>query len=179
MESKAHAIVSRHVVDVRNVLNAVVHDHVVDASKIMASALKPGGIVYTAGNGGSAANALHMSCHLTDAGIVSVCLNANPVTFSAYSNDFGYENGLANQVNGNSMLRARDIVVVFTTSAQSENLTNLLDEAAGKRVPSVAFVGQMPYSLASQNVHVDSPDSGQVEDVHSVMIHAVKNILTP
>ena len=55
--------------------------------------------IYTMGNGGSAATALHLALDLRKAaGLNAVCLNGNMPLISAYANDDGYESVFASQL---------------------------------------------------------------------------------
>jgi D-sedoheptulose 7-phosphate isomerase len=149
------------------------------------------GTVFTAGNGGSAANALHLACHLHDVGIRAQCLNANPVTFSAQANDTGYDTSMTG---GLPKLEGQDAVVVFSCSGNSPNILGVIDRAAlAKRrylesnlslpdstmhTPGIAFVGggYVPEN-ASHVLQTDSENFGVVEDVHSTAIHMLKELL--
>ena len=118
-------MVAAHMDEVVRVLNEVDDNQIVDFIKAVSWArdINHRGVIYTAGNGGSAAN---------------------------------------------------DQVVVFTTSGKSLNLLKLLSHP---KVKAHAFVGNHKQVLAGLNIHAPSADSGVVEDVHSAMIHAVKNVL--
>ena len=66
--------------------------------------LAAGGTVYTAGNGGSAAQALHLAEELIGRyrsdrmALRAVCLNADPTALTCIANDFGYDEVFARQV---------------------------------------------------------------------------------
>ena len=105
-----------------------------------------GGKVLTCGNGGSAADALHMAEELIgryrnnrrSLPAVSLCADATAITCIA--NDFGYDEVFARQLAG---LGAKgDLLVCFTTSGNSINILRALEVARDRGVTSVALLGK-------------------------------------
>ena len=155
-----------------------------------------GGTVYVAGNGGSAANALHLAGHLGDVGINAVCHVANPVALTATANDYGYEESLARQINLAGFLYAKaNAVVAISCSGRSPNILRWIEDAwmlvgGGKGAwNSERMIGLFGQSSETHRgsiieciglpLHVDSPESAVVEDVHSAVIHAMTKMLAP
>ena len=147
-----------------------------------------GGTVYVAGNGGSAANALHLAGHLTMLGFRVECPIANPVALTAASNDYGYDVALARQIH--SMPAGANVtnaLVVLSCSGNSRNVTGLIKlfKSVGERYrPTIiALTGNIAdpnYSEleADISLKVASDHYGVIEDVHSVAIHIIRQLLT-
>ena len=105
-----------------------------------------GGKVFLCGNGGSAANALHLANDLvyavaekTGCGIDAVALSANPAVITCLGNDIGYENIYSEQLAVTG--RKNDILIVFSGSGNSQNLLNAIETAHARDMTTVAILG--------------------------------------
>lgn len=107
--------------------------------------------VYWFGNGGSASDAEHLAAELSGrfaidrAPLRSFALTSNSSTLTAISNDYGYGEVFARQVEG--AVRPKDIVIGISTSGRSENVINGLKVANRKGCLTVAFVGRYKKEL--------------------------------
>ncbi len=158
-------------------------------AKILKAVHGTGGTVYIAGNGGSAANALHLSGHLDVFGFSTNCLVANPVSLTALSNDRGYEKGLDRRMfQGPRSLpsgrNVEDVLVVFSCSGRSKNVTRLascFNYTTGQK--GIGLIGDTypDRSIEKRDldplVIVKSENYGVIEDVHSMIIHIVCELL--
>ena len=103
------------------------------AVSLLADSLRAGGQVLTCGNGGSAADALHLSCELVvrfrreRRSLPAVCLCADPAVLTAAGNDYGFEHIFERQVQG--LGRAGDVLVLFSTSGTSPNILRAIEAA--------------------------------------------------
>lgn len=140
--------------------------------------LRAGGKVLTAGNGGSAAEALHLAEELVGRyrgrrrSLPAVSLAADPTTLTCIANDFGYEEVFARQVEG--LGRRGDLLVLFSTSGKSANLPPALRAArrAGMRV--AALLGRDGGSLAGRadaEVIVPGSETAHIQEAHQVILH--------
>ena len=134
-----------------------------------------GGIIYTAGNGGSAATASHLALDLQKAaGVRAVSLADNPGLITAWANDTSFERVFAGQLE--VLGRETDGVIVISVSGSSPNLIALLDVARAKGIPSVGLLGRdggPAAALVDVPVVVPSSDYGWVESVHTVLHHVL------
>src|SRR5882757_9973684 len=84
-----------------------------------ATALRAGGKLVLFGNGGSAADAIHLSAELVvrlraeRAGLPALALTTNPSVLTAAGNDYGFERIFSRQVE--SLVDAKDVVVALST----------------------------------------------------------------
>ena len=137
------------------------------------------GVVYVAGNGGSAANASHCAAHLNDVGILAVCLTDNVPLLTARSNDSSYGEALVQSTA--RRLRENDAVMVFSCSGKSPNIVALLNQAKTEGANTIALFGfrdrhRQPGDL-NASVILNSADYGAIEDVHRAITHIVKDML--
>ena len=106
--------------------------------KAMVSALRKGGKVLTAGNGGSAAEAMHMAEELVGRfrtnrrSLPAIALCADTTALTCIANDFGFDDVFSRQVE--SLGNAGDLLVLFTTSGNSANMTRALAAGVKKRM---------------------------------------------
>lgn len=149
---------------------------VIDA---IVSTLRGGGLVATCGNGGSAAEALHLSEELIGryrgdrAPLRSTCLCADPTALTCIANDFGFEEIFARQ--SEALLRPGDALVVFSTSGNSANLLKALEVAGRCGAARVGFLGGDggdARNLCDASIVIEGEDSAAIQEVHQVVMHA-------
>lgn len=128
-------------------LNSIDYALVNDISSAILETTAEGGVVFTAGNGGSLAIAHHAACDLGKGlfrfykGSLQVrALGTNSATASALANDFGYDAALAAEY---QMMKSqkRDVVIVISSSGNSDNIYNLVQAAKEEGAVVVALTG--------------------------------------
>lgn len=103
------------------------------------------GVIFTAGNGGSASTAEHFSADLSQmkkrvgVNTKSVCLTSNMALFSAISNDLDFD--VAPEYIFSTLSNKNSLVVTFSASGNSENIIRLHKSASSAGIPSFAFLG--------------------------------------
>lgn len=130
--------------------------------------------IWLAGNGGSAATAEHFTCDLLLNGYNAHCLTSNMAALTAFSNDFGYSDALSRMLmrTGNP----NDLVIVFSSSGNSQNVFRLADSAKLSGMFVIAFTGRhggLVSNRADITIKVLSEDTQVVEDVHLLMTHMI------
>ena len=158
-----------------DVLRAVDGAAVQRAVDVLFRVRERGGVIYTAGNGGSAATASHLALDLQKAAHArAVCLSDNVGLITAWSNDTSFERVFAEQL---EVLGAQhDGVVVISVSGSSPNLLALLGAARRKGISSVGLLGRdggRAAGLVDVPVVVPSDDYGWVESAHVVLHHVL------
>ena len=137
--------------------------------------------IFTAGNGGSAALAIHFAADFGKnvAGpddkqprILSLCCNS--ATLTALANDCGYENTFSFQLR--SLLNPGDLVVLISSSGNSPNIVEAarFAKTGGATVIGLTgFSGGKLKELADVNLYVPCDVYELVEDAHSFFCHAI------
>ena len=129
------------------------------AIETIIASLKSGGTLFACGNGGSEAHAGHLVDELM--GRLTPDYNRRPIAAvhlrpsSCIANDFGWHEVYARQVE--ALCRPDDVLVVLSTSGQSENIGRAATDAVLLRVPTVALLGSRPLL----------PDVSMLVSVHS------------
>lgn len=143
-----------------------------------AAVLGSGGRLLAAGNGGSAAQAQHLTAELVGRfhgerrPLSAVALHAETSSLTAIANDYGADEIFARQVEAHG--RPGDVVVLLSTSGRSPNLLRAAERARECGVVSLALTGAAPNALATVCDHavvVPSPHATVVQEAHLVVVH--------
>src|SRR5512137_2993886 len=117
-----------------------------------ATTLRAGGKIVFFGNGGSAADALHLAAELVvrlrsdRRGLAALALTANPSVLTAAGNDYGFEQIFSRQVE--SLLAPADVLVALSTSGTSPNVVRAVEAGRARGACLVAFTGETGGALA-------------------------------
>jgi len=148
------------------------------ACEMVVQTLRDGGTILTCGNGGSAAEALHLAEELTGRyrtnrqALRAVCLAADPTALTCIANDFGFDHVFARQVE--ALGRPGDLLVVFSTSGKSPNLLRALHVARDRGVATLGLLGgeggpALP--LCDHAIVVPGVDGAAVQEAHQMIMH--------
>ena len=144
----------------------------------MRSVLARGGLLATCGNGGSAAEALHLAEELVGRyrssrrPLRAVCLAADPTALTCIANDFGFDQIFARQVD--ALLGPGDALVVFSTSGRSPNVVQALEVARRRGAGTFGLLGGEGGAcrpLCDHALVVPLSDSAFVQEAHQVVMH--------
>src|SRR4029077_15938317 len=143
-----------------------------------AAALRGGGKLAFFGNGGSAADALHLAAELVvrlrteRPGLAALALTTNPSVLTAAGNDYGFERIFSRQIE--SLVAANDVLVALSTSGQSPNILRGAEAGRARGAYVVAFTGETGGVLASKVdllLNVPSTDPQRVQEAHITIGH--------
>ena len=132
-----------------------------------------------AGNGGSAAEAQHLTAELVGrfdgerVPFSAISLHAETSAVTAIANDYGFEELFARQVRAHG--RSGDILLLLSTSGKSPNLLRAVETAARLDVTTWALTGTGPNPLAlscDEAVTIDSP-AANAQECHLIALHAI------
>ncbi|WP_083673010.1 D-sedoheptulose-7-phosphate isomerase [Micromonospora sp. CB01531] len=146
----------------------------------LAWTLARGGRILVAGNGGSAAEAQHLTAELVGKlrddrePLSAIALHAETSALTAISNDYGYHEVFARQVRAHG--RTDDILLLLSTSGTSTNLLTAAHTAHETGLRCWAFTGPTPNPLADachEVLAIDSPESQVVQELHLVATHVL------
>jgi len=144
----------------------------------IAGVLTVRGRLLVAGNGGSAAQAQHLSAELVGRyrddrpPYSAICLSAETSSLTAIMNDYPPEELFARQVEAHG--RPGDVLVLLSTSGRSPNVITAARRARTLGVTVFALTGPAPNPLAEQAdevLTVDSPWGATVQELHLVALH--------
>ena len=144
------------------------------------TALRAGGTLFFAGNGGSAADAQHIAAEYVvryshnRRPLAAVALTTDTSLLTACANDLGYDEIFARQVE--ALARSGDVLVLHSTSGESPNTLRAAQAAKVKGVKVVALLGKgggALSSLADCALIVPSDDTSHIQELHLAVEHIV------
>jgi phosphoheptose isomerase len=143
----------------------------------LAARLLAGSRLLAAGNGGSAAEAQHLTAELVGRfdgerrPLSAVALHADTSSVTAIGNDYGFDEVYARQVRAHA--RPGDVVLLLSTSGRSRNLLAAAAAAAGAGATTWAVTGPGPNPLADvcDDAVCLPGDTATVQECHLAAVH--------
>lgn len=163
-------------------------DRLQKAADAILYAIRVGSVIYTAGNGASAAIAQHWACDYTKGcsriddpkpfkpKVIS--LSANIPLMTAISNDISYDQVYSYQLE--RLANVGDVFISISSSGNSPSVVQACKTALAKGMTVIAltgFEGGETRKLAHHAIHVDLPEYEATEDVHQAIMHMIAKYL--
>jgi D-sedoheptulose 7-phosphate isomerase len=153
---------------------------IIRAGECLLTAWRTGKAVFICGNGGSAANAIHIANDLfygiaknkSIAGLASHALTANQAIVLCLANDFSYEEIFSEQLRAQA--RPGDVLIALSGSGNSENIVRAIKTAREQYMTSIAilgFTGGKCKELADITIHFAVNDMQISEDAQLIVGH--------
>ena len=168
-------------IDVKKILfnDTLVLTKILDLSNRCIDALKNGGKIIFCGNGGSFADAQHISAEFTSRflfdrpGLASIALGTNSSSMTAIGNDYGYRNVFSREIE--SIGNSNDILIAITTSGNSLNVIEALKAAKKKKIYSVVLTGKSNGKLPNgiDLINVPSSITARIQESHILIGHII------
>jgi D-sedoheptulose 7-phosphate isomerase len=154
-------------------------DQIVTWAQTCANSLVQGGVIFFAGNGGSFADAQHLAAELTGkmgrmrSPLAGIALGTNSSSLSAIGNDFGYQLTFARELEGLS--RPNSVVIALTTSGNSINVLELVDQAKDMGVPILVLTGASGGAASDRCpvIRVPSDRTERIQEMHILLGHTL------
>jgi D-sedoheptulose 7-phosphate isomerase len=136
------------------------------------------------GNGGSAADAQHLAAELVGRfeterrPMAALALTADAAVTTAVSNDYGYEQVFARQIE--ALGQAGDVAVGISTSGRSRNVEAGLLAAKARGMTTIALTGcdgGRVGVLADIHLNVPEASRARVQEVHRTLIHVLCEVI--
>ena len=157
---------------------------VTEIAKQMVATLQAGAKVLWCGNGGSAADAQHLAAELVGRfqkerrGLASIALTTDSSVLTSIANDYGFASVYRRQVE--ALGCAGDMLVGISTSGNSENVCEALEEAIELGLHTVAFTGGSGGRMATlghQVLCIPSFTTARIQEAHIFCGHAICDIV--
>lgn len=153
-------------------------DRVQRAIEAIVDALRTGRPLLVCGNGGSAADAMHITGELVGRFLLErkalnvICLADNPSVLTAWSNDYSYDTVFARQVEAYG--RPGAVLLGISTSGNSRNVIAAMQQARAGDMTTIALTGEGGGSMAPHADHlfaVPSCSTPLIQQVHICIYH--------
>lgn len=153
---------------------------VVEASgRKIVEQLASGNKLMSAGNGGSATDALHVAEELTGrykgdrAALPGLCLSADISALTCIANDYGFESIFSRQIE--AFGKPGDVFIGFTTSGNSENILKAFEACKTCGVITILLSGKgggKAKGMCDYEVIVPSNTTARIQELHTFVLHA-------
>lgn len=144
------------------------------------SVFQNGNKLLLCGNGGSAADAIHLAAefsgryYLDRKPLNAEALNVNVAAITAVSNDYGFSLLFARMLEAKA--QKGDLLWLFSTSGNSENIINAANKAKEIGVKAIAFTGENGGKLnniCDVVVKIPSNDTPRIQEAHIMLGHII------
>jgi D-sedoheptulose 7-phosphate isomerase len=167
------------------IIDAIVADAAIARSietvaRLCVDALRAGGKLLIAGNGGSAADAQHLAAEFVSRfyfdrpGLAAIALTTDTSALTAIGNDYGFERLFSRQVD--ALGRAGDVFIGISTSGNSPNVLAALAECRTKRLITVGLTGHSGGKMAALCDHclrMPSTETPKIQEGHIIVGHII------
>ena len=154
-------------------------DKIIEIAVACVDSLRAGGKIIFCGNGGSFADAQHLSAEFTSRflfdrpALASIALGTNNSGLTAMGNDYGYENIFSRELE--ALGKPEDILIGITTSGNSPNIIKGVDAAKKIGITTFILTGQSGGKLKdlADCVHMPSNDTARIQECHILVGHII------
>ncbi len=139
--------------------------------------LKRGGKIIFAGNGGSFADAQHLSAEFVSrfsfdrAPLASLALATNSSAISAVANDYGYDQVFARELE--ALARPIDVFIPITTSGSSPNVLMAIEMARRLQLRTACLTGETGGAAKElcECLRMPSRETARIQECHILVGH--------
>ena len=155
-------------------------DLIAAAAEGCVAALHNGKKILTAGNGGSAAEALHMAEEFIGRfrgnrpSLPAVSLVADCTALTCIANDFGFDHVFSRQIEG--LGQPGDVLVLFSTSGNAVNLEKAADAAHARHMKVLCLLGKTGGRLKGKGdweILLKGNQTERIQEAHQVILHLI------
>ena len=160
-------------------------DSVITISQVFIEVINKGGKLIFAGNGGSAAEAQHMSAEYVGTlvtsnkrdPIPSIALSVDTSFITAWSNDNGYEDIFRRQLQA---LAKESDFISYSTSGESKNIINAIDYANSMNLKTISFTGIKESTVSEKSFFTfkaPSSETAIIQELHTIVGNEIGSII--
>lgn len=162
-------------------------DQIAHIAQTISACFDKGGKLMIVGNGGSAADAQHLSSELLNRykrerrELPGIALTTDASTLTSIGNDYHFNEVFSKQVN--ALGNADDLLMVITTSGNSDNIIKAVEAAHDKSVSVIALNGKGGGKLTQHlndddiNLIVSGDVTARIQEVHGLVIHCICELI--
>lgn len=136
------------------------------------------------GNGGSAAESVHLAGELVGRykhdrqPLAAIALTADSALLTCIGNDYNFDDVFSRQIR--ALGQKGDTLIAFTTSGNSPNVVRALEAARNMDLRSIAFLGRdggKAAQLADCSLIVRHPDTARCQEGHQFLMHSLMDLI--
>lgn len=183
----AREIIASHLAEHAEVLRRVeaeLSEDVAALARSVEETLRAGGKLLFCGNGGSAADAQHLAAEYVvrfareRRGLSAIALTTDTSVLTAAGNDYGFRKVFRRQVE--ALGREGDLLILHSTSGESENLLEAARAAAARSIGTVGLLGKGGGRLADEvdmALVVPGDSTARAQEMHLLIGHIVCDLV--
>jgi D-sedoheptulose 7-phosphate isomerase len=185
MPDPSMSTIVAYMLESRDAIQAAIDDPVFAGTveriaEVVVTALRNGGKVLIAGNGGSAGDAQHIAGEMLSrlyrdrAPLAAMALTTDTSVLTAIGNDYGYERVFERQISG--LGRRDDVFIAISTSGRSANILRAIATARERRLVVVGFTGKSGGEMRLRCdfcLHAPSDSTPLIQQVHIMAGHII------
>jgi len=169
--------IKNQILESARIKNKMVQNGVVEiekAAELLIDCVKSGRKIYWCGNGGSAADAQHLSTELMGGmsdhdrmPIPSISLTTDSSFITAWSNDTDFDSVFSRQIQG--LGKEGDVLIGISTSGNSKNIINAIKQAKYKKLKTITLTGSTGGKLdgiADITIKIPSENIQRIQESH-------------
>ncbi len=165
-------------VDVANKTIKLIAEKIEKSSNLISKSLSSKGTIFWCGNGGSAADSQHIAAEFVGRfkkerePLRSIALTTDTSVLTCISNDYSFKNIFSRQLK--ALGRKGDVLVVITTSGESENVRQALIEAKKMGIKTIGLLGKkggVCKNHADISLIVPSSKTARIQEMHILIAH--------
>jgi len=154
------------------------------SADIIAKSLTSEGTIFWCGNGGSAADSQHIAAEFVGRfkkdrrPLRSIALTTDTSVLTCVSNDYSFEEIFSRQIN--ALGRNGDVLVVITTSGNSENIKQALIQARTMGIKTIGLFGKnggVCKDYVDVSMIVPSDTTARIQEMHILIEHLLCEIV--
>ena len=185
MQQQIKNIIQKSIDVKQNLLgNPVLVAEIEKVTAVIITAFKNGNKVLFCGNGGSAADAQHLAAEFSGRfyfdrdPLPSEALHCNSSYLTAVANDYGYDVVYSRIIKGSG--KAGDVLIGLSTSGNSVNIINAIDQAKKIGMITVALTGETGgkmKNICDHIINVPSNDTPRIQESHITVGHIICDLV--
>ena len=153
-------------------------------TELSAKALLNGNKLIFAGNGGSAADAQHISAEFIArfekkrSSLAAISLATNMSTLTAISNDYGFDDIFSRQIS--SVALKGDIFFAISTSGNSQNIINSVEVAKKRKIITIGLTGFNKgkiNNICDYIIEIPSKKTSRIQEGHILIGHTLCGLI--
>lgn len=156
-------------------------NHIEIFIQMLLEAVNRGNKIIFMGNGGSAAEATHLTAEFTGKCVVphrpiaAMCLNESISAITAIGNDYGFNEIFTRQVEAH--VKEGDVVVALSTSGRSQNVLAALELAVMLKAKCYLWTGKVNFDLPGVEIwKVPSNSTPRIQEIHLMWGHIIAEV---
>jgi D-sedoheptulose 7-phosphate isomerase len=157
---------------------------IADAARLIVASMQSGGKLIVFGNGGSAADAQHLSAELVGRyrhnrkALAAIALTTDSSALTSISNDYGFDCVFSRQLE--AIGKTGDVALAISTSGNSPNVVRAVTLAKKLGIATVGLTGRSGGKLRGRVdicLSVPSDSTPRIQEAHSLIIHILSGIV--